>query len=251
MNDVLGTNEPEQEVANPGTGNDDGKLKEIIARELAQSEGYKGLQRAYNKQMEAFNRERAEWKSQLESLKASQGGIAEGVNYLSEKFMQALPEEDRAAIVTELERKRLMDMEKQLAELRRAAMQPAAAPLPGDDDLEEQFKQLEQEALDSLRETATEHGIDPSDKRLDYGQPGTKFAQRLKTLNKSIREVRAAKDEAEIDSVRQKVPTPPTRTSGGVAVTPSNGGSLLELGADELWKQLQAGQVGARRKRGN
>ena len=122
MNDVLGTNEPEQEVANPGTGNDDGKLKEIIARELAQSEGYKGLQRAYNKQMEAFNRERAEWKSQLESLKASQGGIAEGVNYLSEKFMQALPEEDRAAIATELERKRLTDMEKQLAELRRAAM---------------------------------------------------------------------------------------------------------------------------------
>ena len=63
--------------------------------------------------------------------------------------------------------------------------------------------------LTPLRETATEHGIDPSDKRLDYGQPGTKFAQRLKTLNKSIREVRAAKDEAEIDSVRQKVPTLP------------------------------------------
>ena len=33
------------------------------------------------------------------------------MNYLSEKFMQALPEEDRAAIATELERKRLTDME--------------------------------------------------------------------------------------------------------------------------------------------
>ncbi len=244
--------EQEPEAPAPGTGNnDDSKLKEIIARELAQSEGYKGLQRAFNKKIEADAREREALLQELAAVKAANNGVAEGMNYLSGKFMEVVPDDTRAEIVAELERKRVANMEAQIADMRQALNNQRRQPDPPQqqNDLDEEFKALEQEVVDSLREAAQELGIDPNDKRLDYGTPGAKFAQRLKALTKTAREIRSAKDEADIDSVRQRVSAPPARTSGGAAVTPSNGKSFLELGTEEIWNKLQAGQLGARRKR--
>lgn len=247
----------EQPEADAGTPDPDDDFKarvraeieeEVInalAEERTDSPFYKGMQKTLSKrdrQLQEAEQRRALLETELQATKDQTSGLAEAVQYLSEKFFNNLPEDERNAVVAELQSKRLERMEKQLAQ-RQSNPSPAPAPVTPepDDDFEAVLRREVEEAVTSMRETAKEFGLDPNDKRLDYGKDDEKFAVRFRKLNASIRAAIKADEEAAVDEVRPKAPTTPTRTgTQGTAPDDTYGHSLLRRGADKLLADMRA-----------
>lgn len=215
------------------------QVEAYIAEHLAGDQRYAALQTALNRGHQKFQGEIAARDARIAELQSRLDGAAEATDFLGSKLIAALPDEDRAKVEAELRDRELKQVRKELAELKKPAASGNTPPPAYQDDFEEQLKKVLAEAQESLEDTVRSHGLDPKDKGLDYGKDEDGFAARLKKLNASITKAKAAKDEADTDSVRQKTPVPPTRTGGGTATGNLAGADLLKVGADEIWEKMQ------------
>lgn len=220
-----------------------------LVEERTDSPFYKGMQKALSKrdrQLQEVTQARERAEAALAELRAQQESLNEGMKFLSEKLFGSMSEEQRAEIVQELQVRRLDKIEKDNQSLRERLNKPAAAPAPvtsesdGDEEFEALMKREVEEAVASMRDTAKEFGLDPADKRLDYGKDDEKFAVRFKKLNASIAAAIKANEEAEVDSVRPKAPITPTRSGEGRAPDDSEGRTLLRRGSDKLLEEMRA-----------
>lgn len=210
------------------------RLKAEFKQQLESNEGYKGLQRAYAKTEQRFTQELQRKEALIEELRSS---MSEGFDYLGKTVMSALPDDQREQIEKELTGKQLARLTNEVATLRRGPVQQAAPQ--ADDAWEEQLNRLRQETKESLEETARDHGLEAGDKGLDYGLIDEPFPARLKKLNQSIKAVKKAREEADVDSVRQKSTVPPVRTNDNSGPTGVSGSSLIDRGMDEMWAKIK------------
>lgn len=175
--------------------------------------------------------------SELAQLREQLGGMQEGFQYLSGTLMGALPEEDRARIENELRERQLKNLTQKVQQLERRPQTQQVSELT--DDMNEVIERLRAETQESLEDVVKSHGLDPKDKGLDFGADEDSFPERLKKLNRSINQVKKAKDDEEVEAVKQKVPIAQTRISGGADPSDGFGKSFLERGADEVWERIQ------------
>ena len=215
------------------------QVEAFVAEHLAGDQRYAALQTALNRNVQKFQGEVAARDARIAELQSRLDGASEATDFLGSKLIAALPDEDRAKVEAELRDREVKQLRKELSDLKKPAASGSTPPPAYQDDFEEQLKKVLAEAQESLEDTARSHGLDPKDKGLDFGKDEDGFAARLKKLNASIAKVKAAKDEADTDSVRQKTPVPPTRTGGGAASGSLAGADLLKVGADEIWDKMQ------------
>ncbi|MEM4218064.1 MAG: hypothetical protein QXZ09_08580, partial [Candidatus Methanomethylicaceae archaeon] len=100
------------------------------------------------------------------------------------------------------------------------------------EDLEELFRKLEAEFVEGRKNFARKFGVDPNDKRLDYGTPGEPLTKRLAKFEESLEKI--------LQERRKKVssgPRIPTNTGGTIEMP--GGGDMLSLGADEILRELR------------
>lgn len=244
-------NDDELGGGDSGTSDVESRLRaEFEARlkqELESNGAYKALQTALNKNVQRYQQELAARDAKLAALESQLSGTREGVEYLSSTVLANLPEEERDRITADLSKREVQRLSKEIQELKSArayAQQPAAEPSFD----EQQWQAILAEARESLEETAREYGLDPNEKGLDYGSDEEPFAKRLKKLNASAKAVRAAKDKADVESVKQKAPIAPTRTTGaGAAADLDPGKDYLTQGASELWDRIRTATPGSRK----
>ena len=220
-----------------------------LVEERTDSPFYKGMQKALSKrdrQLQAAEQARAVSEQTLAALQSEFSSLKDGMGYLSEKMFANLPEEEREAVVRELQQKRIDNIENQNKALMQRLNQPQApqptAPTEPDDDIEAMIRRETEEAVNSMRDTVKEFGLDPNDKRLDYGKDDEKFAVRFRKLNASVAAAMKGNEEAEVDSVRPKASITPTRkdSSGRPIEDDGQGHSLLRRGADKLLEEMRA-----------
>jgi hypothetical protein len=231
---------PEQGTAPQQRTFTEKEVKELLQKGLSETEAYKSLQRAMSKADREAKAAQARYEAELARSREQSEGLKQAINFLSNRLMRALPDDERAEIESELRAMQIQKMEQELQETRRLLMQPPQVQqhYAPDEDLEERLRVLRAEARDALEEAVREHGLDPSEKGLDYGEEDSPFPTRLKRLNASIRAIKKAKADAEVESVKQKVPLPQTRTDGGIGPDEHFGRSHLERGSDEIYAQI-------------
>ncbi len=249
---VQSTNAEGGERGTQGTQLDDTQFTAAIAKALESNEGYKGLQRAFDRNSRAYQQQLAAKDAELARLKAQTSEMAEGLDFLSNKFIRALPPEQQAAVADELRQRKMVSLENEVKTMRQVMTAPPQQMAPQQFDQEQyeaQMRAILKEAQDSLEETVKDRGFDPKDKDLDFGLETETFAQRLRKLNASIKAKEKARDQKDLEDVRQKAPTTPTRTSTGSAPGDAwSGKSFWELGADEMWtKMREQARTGKRR----
>lgn len=219
------------------------KVKSLIEDNSA----YKGLQTALNKSQQSFQSQLQAKEAELAALRGQTSEMASGMDFLSETVINALSPEDKAVVMEKLQRRQVSGLEKQINDLRKAVTQPAQQTMPTN-DYAEQYKAALLEAQDALEDAVQSHGLDPKAKGLDYGSTDDTFAKRLKVLNASIKVVQKAKDEADVDGVRQTVPVTPTRQTGGVPIDPkTDGKSLGDRAFEDVWARMQREASGKKR----
>jgi len=231
---------------------DEAQVKAAIGKALEQNEGYKGLQRALERSNQAYQQQLAAKDAELNQLRAKHSEMAEGLDFLSEKFIRALPPEQQAMMADELRQRKITALEKDVATMRQVMSAPPQQmmqrPQFDEDQVNQQMRAILREAQESLEETARDRGFDPKEKGIDYGEETETFAARLKKLNASIKKLDKEKEQADLDGVRQKAPTTGTRTTGGQAVGDFTGKSLWEIGAQQEWDRMVAeARTGKRR----
>lgn len=244
--------------------------QDIIASlvdEDTESPIYKGMQRV----VAGKDRELAETRREVAALKASgdtgmtqlqgQGdALEEEVNFLREKLVDALPEEEREKVRQDLLSRRMQRIEAENKELRESRNAPA--PQPGDgrgyeppqgpSALETQLLDMQKEATKDLRSIAKDWGIDPDHELLEYGdetnlQVGT--LQRSKGFMSSLKKAQTAESTG-ADGVRPKGEQTKTRTSGGgsVPAVRPRGETLLGAASAEYFEKMQRATPGARKR---
>lgn len=233
------------------------KLEEMLAeREAAlaksiedgdQNNGvYKGLQRS----MAAKDRKIADLEAQvtkaaqvIEEFASRFNAAVDDQEGLKEILLSALDEDDRKVATGKLEERNLNRSRKQLEEAQQRAQQRTQTQASSSD--EEQVQALIRERtaqfIAGRKASAKRFGVDPDDKRLDYGSDGEGLIERMEkfdaSLAKAIDEDRA--NEEAVNRVRPKTNTPATRSSGGGnAPASSTGASRLERGADEALRKF-------------
>lgn len=249
-----------------GTGTQAGKTEEQIRAEveaefeqrvtglLEKNEGYKGLQRAFQKRQDEWAAQAARDRAELAALKGQLEQANSGFGFLSDTLFENLPPESRDKAEAELRKRKQSQLETEIDNLKRAMMQPPpgqSAPGMSQQEFERALAEAEAEAIGALKDAVKELGVDPSNKELDYGKPGEEsFAVRLRKVVKTAKAVRDKQDEAEVESVRQKGTPPPTRTTGGAAIQHEDDGeSLLRLGSKELMDKMRMATPKVARKR--
>lgn len=226
--------DPREPEESTGTQSSEESLRAEFKAYFA--EHTKGLQRVISNK----DREIQSFRQTLEEREAAAAGQTEALSYLQEMVVKLLPDEDRAEMEADLQRKLAARNARELAELRREVKNPSRAQVQAPDpgELEEYLAQIKAQAQEALEEVAKEHGMDPRDKTLVYGEDSDNFPARLKKLNASIRVAKKAQLEAETAGVRQKSPIPNTRIDGG-SVSSHTGKSTVDDAFDELYERMQ------------
>ena len=237
-----------ERVDTPKGTYDEDQVKALLRDALESNEGYKGLQRAFNKSNDAYQRQLAAKDAELAALKSQTSEMAEGLDYLSNKFIRVLPPEQQAEMADELRQRKIVALEKDVANMRQAMVAPAQPQQFDNEQLEAQMKAILKEAQESLEETARDRGLDPKDKGLDYGAENETFAARLKRLNASIKKLEKDREEKDLADVRPKSATTPTRTTGVAGTGDFTGKSLLDSAFDDIWTRMrEEARTGKRR----
>lgn len=225
-----------------GTQFTEERVRAEIAKALESNEAYKGLQRAFNKSNGAYQQQLAVKDAEIAALKSQTSEMAEGLDFLSNKFIRALPPEQQATMADELRQRKITSLEKEVSQMRQVLSAPRSepqAPQLDQEQLEAQMRVILREAQDSLEETAKDRGFDPKDKELDYGTEAETFAARLRKLNASINKLAKEREKQDLEGVKPKAGMTPTRTTGGQAVGDAFAGqSFWDIGAKEVWDRI-------------
>ena len=218
----------------------------LLKEQIENNGAYKSMQTALNRANQRSAEQIAAKDTELGALKASYADLESGFNFIGETLLNALPEADRSKVEAALKERKVEKLEREVKQMREAPRQ-TQQQAPPQDNLDEQMKLILAEAQEALEDAVVSHGIDPKAKGLDYGTETETFAARLKKLNASVKAVAKAKEDGEVEGVRQKVAAVPTRTSGSSAPAIAGGKDLLELGTEELWNKMRAIASGNRK----
>jgi hypothetical protein len=223
------------------------EVAEAIARGDANTPLYKGLQRVISKkdrEINALRQQLQTYATQMSMLQKQMELLGATSNALASSLYENLDDDSKTKLATSINAIR----EQALAAM--AQQQPVQAPQatqgrqmaayqnvePDEDeegeDLEELFRKLESEFVEGRKAFARKFGVDPNDKRLDYGSPGEPITKRLAKFEESLEKI--------LQERRKKAssgPRIPTNTGGAIEVP--GGGDMLSLGADEILKELR------------
>lgn len=213
------------------------ELRGQLAGMLEGTEAYKALQRAMAKADREHKGALSTKDAELAAMREQLQSMQEGMTYLSGTLMTALPDEDRARVEADLRQKQIETLSRKVQQLDR---RPQTAPvMQMSDEIEETIQRLQKETQESLEDVVREHGLDPKEKGLDFGADEDSFPARLKKLNASVKQVKKAKEDADVESVKPKVPLATTRTTGGADAGDGFGKDFLDRGAAEVWERMQ------------
>ena len=230
---------------------------EALASEDTNSPVYKGLQ----KKMSAKDRALQQQAQELQELRAALGMVFNEVGSNSSKSQQTSKEFEAMKAIMEdmleddaskqIFRNRMQQANKdsemdslkqQIANLGQALQQRSAPPQNGrgNDNEPDEIKQYKTQFQENLEQLAEEAGVDPKDKRLNYGDWNESFLERTMSLNKSIKEIKASNDDETINRARKKVRTPSGPTErGSKGTSEQRGRSLLDIGSQQLAKKMR------------
>lgn len=223
------------------------EIVDVLANEKQDSGIYKGLQKHLAKRDRALaetGQKLSQREQELAALQRQQNEAAEALEFLSTIAMKNLDDDQRAEVVAQLQERRAKRLEGQVAELTRHVNTPRE-PIPQpelENSFEEQLQARIREAVNEMRVSAKELGVDPDDPGLDYGKDDEAPWVRFRKLNQSVQKVLLKKDEAEVESVKQRGQQEPTRDAGIAAsgAPPSAGGqSLLARGAQKRLEMMR------------
>lgn len=232
---------------------------EALSSEDTNTPVYKGLQKVVSKK----DAEIAQHKRELAELRQALGEV---INYVqansSKSTSSAKQQEALVGIIEEMLddepsktvfRNRMQqvtkdsemdDLKQQIANLSKVIAnqgQRVNAPNQQTDDEPEEYKIYRQQFQEQLEGFAEEAGVDPKDKRLNYGDPKASFLERSVELRKSIKEIKSSSDDETINRARRKVAPPKTLNERGTGAGSGEdtGRSLLERGALEMTKKMR------------
>ncbi|MEM4360514.1 MAG: hypothetical protein QXI19_06460 [Candidatus Caldarchaeum sp.] len=218
------------------------EVAEAIARGDADTPLYKGLQRVISKkdreinalkqQLQAYTSQIAVLQKQMELLGAtsnalasslyenlddqSKSKLAQAINSIREQALSAMAQQQQPVVSSHGRQPPVYQEEQE----------------EDGEDLEELFRKLETEFVEGRKAFARKFGVDPNDKRLDYGSPGEPLTKRLAKFEESLEKI--------LQERRKKVssgPRIPTNTGGTIEIP--GGGDMLSLGADEILRELR------------
>lgn len=232
---------------------------EAISSEDTNTPVYKGLQKVVSKK----DAEIAQHKRELAELRQALGEVVTHINTTNTKSATSSKQQEALVGIIEdmLEdedskkvfRSRMQqvnkesemdDLKQQIANLSKLIAnqgQRVNAPTQQVDDEPEEYKIYRQQFQEQLEGFAEEAGIDPKDKRLNYGDPKLSFLERAVELRKSIKEIKSSGDDETISRARRKVAPPKTLNERGTGAGSGEdtGRSLLERGALEMTKKMR------------
>lgn len=201
---------------------------------------YKGLQKVIARKDREIDETSHALKDAIGKIQEFEGllsGLSEGVNWLSDTTLRALPEDDRKEAYGNLQERRLKVLQQELERQQKAAPQQQQPPQEppaesGDEDFQKLVAERSQAFVEGRRKAAERAGVSPDDADLDYGETGEGLVERLEKFEASLLKLLERGTEAKLDKVRPKTQITPTRSSGGGNTPGLTGGdSLLERGA--------------------
>lgn len=248
--------EPSQEklIADRVRAEIEEQVVQAIINEDTNSGVYKGMQRVVSRhanenqrlarELEAANLRAYQQQQELAQMRSQVEELNPAIAFLGQTLMENLPDETRAAAVGKLQQisaeRNTKAMQAQIAQLQQQAIRPVVvAPQPQVDDsaLEEELNRRIAQHVQALQKTAADVGLDPADKRLDYGSDDDFPAVRAQKLTASIAKV-LKETNGELDSLKTGN-REATRTSGGGLISPDTGTSLLQRGAQKRLEMMR------------
>lgn len=216
------------------------EAEQAVIQELASGNAdspvYKGLQRVISKK----DQEIYELRDAVNKLydMAQQSGA--GVGFLASQFQDILDEDGKKIFEQRRQeyagRIRLSQLEQQ----QRAAM---AAPPPEpvlDEQTKAQINEYRNQATEQLKKMARAAGVDPDDKRLDYGSTEESLLERMGKFNASVEQIRGG---PEVQQARRRPSTIPTGGNPGPReLGEPEGRDLLYRASQEMIKKMRAGR---------
>jgi len=179
--------------------------------------------------------------------------LSRGYNMLAGLLHDALPAEDQKEFMARInsertalagerfnrERNRLASSQN-----RQAASQQVET---GESEYDALVRKAEEDFLRGRQVRAQKMGINPRNPKLDYGQPGQNFIERLAAFEDSLDQLSNEDDDDFLDdddldlieSVRPKRRVIQTRSGGGTTPTRNSGKDSLDVGAEQIWRSIQ------------
>lgn len=204
---------------------------------------YTGLQRVINrkdKEIDELKKALDTVVTKLDTDDEDRGNQGEVLKFLLEQFVEIVGEDEAKgklnALQTGLQSKRIEKLEKQQSNPRPQRQQPSQ-------DEDEQLKEYKRVSMETLQEYAEDMGVDPEDKKLDYGAFEDGIANRMKKLKASIQEIKKEK------SITGKGKSKPVTKTGATSVPKATGSrnnsSRFEKGInDQFTKMLKLARQG-------
>lgn len=196
---------------------------------------YKGLQRHLN----ARDRRIQDLENALADAINRQRSSANELEFLSTILPELIDPKDREVFNN---RKTNFMTEKRANALEELLKNRTTPPPPNqyrndDDDFQQKVAEYRKMAEDQLKEIAEISGVDPEDKRLNYGDPEESLVQRLAAFKESISKIK--KEDDEINSVRKKKQAI-TRTRGESSPDrTSYGDEIISRGLAQILKRME------------
>lgn len=202
---------------------------------------YKGLQKVISRKDKDIDESKKLLDAAIARMDEYESLITQmnsGFGWLTETVFGAIEDEEvKAKAIAKLQESQNTFLKGELEKAKKPATKPAQQPqVSGNEDQMAQVKKYVEEFIDGRKGRAKKAGVDPTDKRLDYGLDTEPIAARLAKFEDSLDKILEENDDEKIDGVRPKGKTIGTRSSsgGGKPVSSSGQGkSLLQRGSED------------------
>lgn len=199
---------------------------------------YKGLQKHLNARDKKIRELESALANAIQELQSKQMAASNEIEFLSKILPEMIDEKDReifnnrrTTFMTEKKASALEEI------LKNRNQPPVYRQETEDDDFQEKVAEYIKMAEDQLREIAEISGVDPDDKRLNYGNKEEPLVRRLSAFKESISVIK--KEDSEINSVREKKKVM-TRTRGDSAnPNISYGDELISRGMKQILERMR------------
>ena len=214
-------------------------IVEAIASGDSDNEVYKGLQRVISqkdKKITELENALTRVADKFEADDENREERDEVLTFLLENYVELIGEDEAKVKLGGLQAK---VQERRIKKLEERQNKPQRQQT-SNDTVDPQLETYKKQALETLREYATDMGVDPDDKTLDYGVFEDGVVGRMSKLKASIKKVKAESDDTKSVTAKKKK-RPVTRTSSPSvpkATGGSRSGSRFDKGVDEQFKRM-------------
>jgi hypothetical protein len=202
---------------------------------------YKGLQKVLSKrdrELEDLKRVNSELVRFVQESHNNNANTSTEVEFIKNILPQMLDDESRQIFNNKresfIQNRRSAQLEEQLRRNQMQQMAQQYQPVNTDNTIAEYKKQ----ALNQMKEFVELYGLDPTDKRLDFGdEESENLTIRLGKLKESMTKIK--KEDEDISSVRRK-PRPTTKTRGESSEdSVSYGQDLVKRGMAQMLQKMR------------